>query len=198
VAHGCLFTTMLGVLCGLRRREIAALRWGAVDLDKARLAVVQSAEQSKSGVRYKEPKSGQARTVALSPAVVAELQAHRLRQAEGLLRFGVKLDANSFVVAQMDGSPYDPDSISKEWRLRVIKSGLPRVRFHDLRHAHASHMLAAGVHPKVASERLGHSRVGITLDLYSHVTEGLQADAVAMVDDALAQALQKRSRETKE
>jgi hypothetical protein len=59
-------------------------------------------------------------------------------------------------------------------------------------------MLAAGVHPKVASERLGHSRVGITLDLYSHVTEGLQADAVAMVDDAMAQALQKRKREAKE
>jgi integrase len=189
---------MLGVLCGLRRGEIAALRWGAIDLDKGQLAVVQSAEQSKSGVRYKEPKSGQARTVALSPAVIAELQTHRLRQAEGLLRFGVKLDANSFVVAQMDGSPYDPDSISKEWRLRIIKSALPRVRFHDLRHAHASHMLAAGVHPKVASERLGHSRVGITLDLYSHVTEGLQADAVAMVDDAMAQALQKRKRETKE
>jgi integrase len=74
---------MLGVLCGLRRGEIAALRWGAVDLDKGRLAVVQSAEQSKTGVRYKEPKSGQARTVALSAAVVADMQAHRARQVEG-------------------------------------------------------------------------------------------------------------------
>jgi integrase len=189
---------MLGVLCGLRRGEIAALRWGAVDLDKGRLAVVQSAEQSKTGVRYKEPKSGQARTVALSAAVVAEMQAHRARQAEGLLRLGVPLDADTFVVAQPDGSPYDPDSISKEWRLRVIKSALPRVRFHDLRHAHASHMLAAGVHPKIASERLGHSRVGITLDLYSHAVEGLQAEAVALVDDAMAKALQKRAAERKE
>jgi integrase len=188
---------MLGLLCGLRRGEIAALRWAAVDLDKGRLAVVQSAEQSKSGVRYKEPKSGQTRTVALSSSVVAELQAHRVRQAEGLLRFGIKLDADAFVVAQPDGSPYDPDSISKEWRLRIIKSALPRVRFHDLRHAHASHMLAAGVHPKIASERLGHSRVGITLDLYSHATEGLQADAVAMVDDAMTKALQKRASEGK-
>ena len=189
---------MLGLLCGLRRGEIAALRWGAVDLDKARLAVVQSAEQSKTGVRYKEPKSGQARAVALSPAVVAELQAHRVRQVEALLRLGIKLEAETFVVAQADGSPYDPDSISKEWRLRIIKCGLPRVRFHDLRHAHASHMLAAGVHPKIASERLGHSRVGITLDLYSHATEGLQADAVALVDDAMVRALQKRAGERKE
>ena len=58
--------------------------------------------------------------------------------------------------------------------MRVVKSGLPRIRFHDQRHTHASRMLASGVHPKIASERLGHSRVVITLGLYSHVTEGLQ------------------------
>jgi integrase len=167
---------LLAVLCGMRRGEIAALRWGSVDLDKGRLAVVQSAEQTKAGVRYKEPKSGQVRTVALSAAVVGEL--------------GIRLDADGFVVAQAHGNPYDPDSISKEWRLRIIKSGLPRIRFHDLRHTHASHMLASGVHPKIASERLGHSRVGITLDLYSHVTEGLP-----LVDDAMAKALQKRALE---
>ena len=183
---------LLAVLCGLRRGEIAALRWGSVDLDKGRLAVVQSAEQTRAGVRFKEPKSGQARTVALSAAVVGELRAHRTRQAEQLLALGVRLDAEAFVVAQPDGSPYDPDSISKEWRLRVIRSGLPRIRFHDLRHTHASHMLASGVHPKIASERLGHSRVGITLDLYSHVTEGLQDDAVARVDAAMTTALEKR------
>jgi integrase len=186
---------LLAVLCGMRRGEIAALRWGSVDLDKGRLAVVQSAEQTKAGVRYKEPKSGQVRTVALSAAVVSELRTHRTSQAENLLRLGIRLDADGFMVAQADGNPYDPDSISKEWRLRIIKSGLPRIRFHDLRHTHASHMLASGVHPKIASERLGHSRVGITLDLYSHVTEGLQDDAVALVDDAMTKALQKRALE---
>jgi len=186
---------LLAVLCGLRRGEIAALRWGSVDLDKGRLAVVQSAEQTRAGVRFKEPKSGQARTVALSAAVVGELRAHRTRRAEQLLALGIRLDAEAFVVAQPDGSPYDPDSISKEWRLRIIRSGLPRIRFHDLRHTHASHMLASGVHPKIASERLGHSRVGITLDLYSHVTEGLQDDAVARLDAAMTTALEKRRKE---
>jgi integrase len=184
---------LLALLCGMRRGEIAALRWCVVDLDRGQLAVVQSAEQTRAGVRYKEPKSGQARTIALSPAVVAELRAHRARQAEGLLRLGVRADGSSFVVAQPDGNPYDPDSISKEWRLRIIKTGLPRIRFHDLRHSHATHMLASNVHPKVASERLGHSRVGITLDTYSHVVAGLQENAVALVDDAMAKALQKRS-----
>ena len=69
---------------------------------------------------------------------------------------------------------------------------LPRIRFHDLRHAHATHLLASGVHPKVASERLGHSKVGITLDLYSHVLPGMQADAAARVDEAMREAIRKR------
>jgi integrase len=103
------------------------------------------------------------------------------------------LNDDSFVVAQADGSPYKPSSICKEWRLRRTKLGLRRIRFHDLRHTHGTHMLASNVHPKVASERLGHPRVGITLDLYSHVVEGLQENAVALVDDAIAKAVQKRS-----
>jgi integrase len=69
------------------------------------------------------------------------------------------------------------------------KTSLPLIRFHDLRHTHASQMLAAGVHPKVASERLGHSTIGITLDLYSHVMPGMQADAAEQVDAALQVAI---------
>jgi integrase len=179
---------LLGLMCGMRRGEIAALRWGAVDLDKGRLMVMQSAEQTRAGVRFKEPKSGQSRAIALSPVVVAELRAHRVHQMEMHLRLGMRMNVESFVVARADGVPYAPDTISNEWR-RVPLNGLPRVRFHDLRHTHASHMLASGVHPKIASERLGHSRVGITLDLYSHVVEGLQEDAVARVDAAMAKAL---------
>jgi integrase len=77
--------------------------------------------------------------------------------------------------------------------MRIIQNtALPRIRFHDLRHAHATHLLSSGVHPKIASERLGHSKVGITLDLYSHVMPGMQEDAAARVDDALRAALQGR------
>jgi len=74
----------------------------------------------------------------------------------------------------------------------ISKTDLPRIRFHDLRHAHATHLLSSGVHPKVASERLGHSRVGITLDIYSHVLPGMQEDAASRVDEALQMALRKR------
>ena len=182
---------MLAVMCGLRRGEICALRWKNVELgDNLRqLAVVESAEQTDEGVRYKEPKSGRARVVALSKTVVAELRAHRARQAEEQLRLGIRVDGDSFVIAQVDGSPIQPRSMTHEWVRIIGKTTLPRIRFHDLRHTHATQLLASGVHPKVASERLGHSTIGITLDLYSHVMPGMQADAAEQVDGALRSAI---------
>lgn len=187
--------TLLAVMCGLRRGEILALRWRNVELgDNLRqLSIVESAEQTKEGVRYKEPKSGRARTVAMSSTVLAELKGHRIRQAEEQLRVGMRPDAESFVVAQFDGSPIQPRSLTHEWVRIIGKTALPRIRFHDLRHTHASQMLAAGVHPKVASERLGHSTIGITLDLYSHVMPGMQADAAEEVDAAIQRAVKPKA-----
>jgi integrase len=75
------------------------------------------------------------------------------------------------------------------WVRIIGKTTLPRIRFHDLRHSHASQMLASGVHPTVASERLGHSSIGITPDLYSHVMPGMQADAAEQVDAAIRRAV---------
>lgn len=183
---------MLAVTCGLRRGEIAALRWRDVEIgdNRRQLSIRESAEQTKEGVRYKAPKSGKARTVALSATMAAELKAHKVKQAEEQLKIGLRPDGDSFVVAQSDGSPLQPRSLTHEWtRLLAGKTSLPRIRFHDLRHTHASQMLSAGVHPKVASERLGHSTIGITLDLYSHVMPGMQADAAEQVDAALQAAI---------
>ncbi|MDX0487514.1 tyrosine-type recombinase/integrase [Sinorhizobium medicae] len=182
---------MLAVMCGLRRGEILALRWRHVDLSANRrmLSIRESAEQTKEGVRYKEPKAGKSRTVALSSTMLAGLKAHRARQAEEQLKIGIRPDDDSFVVAQIDGRPLKPVSLTHEWTRLLAKTSLPRIRFHDLRHTHASQMLAAGVHPKVASERLGHSTIGITLDLYSHVMPGMQADAAEQVDAALQAAI---------
>lgn len=182
---------LLAVMCGLRRGEILALRWRHVDLSDNRrmLSIVESAEQTKDGVRYKEPKAGRSRTVALSSMMLAELKAHRVRQAEEQLRLGLRPGDDSFVIAQIDGRPLKPVSLTHEWTRLLAKTSLPRIRFHDLRHTHATQMLAAGVHPKVASERLGHSTIGITLDLYSHVMPGMQADAAEQVDAALQAAI---------
>jgi integrase len=182
---------LLGVMCGLRRGEIVALRWSHIDLAAGKMTVVESAEQTAAGIRYKPPKSGRGRMVALSAMVITELQQHRLTQSEELLRLGVRQSDETFLYTRQDGEPVQPRSLSQMWS--EITTTLPRIRFHDLRHAHATHMLAAGVHPKVASERLGHSRVGITLDLYSHVLPGMQEDAAARVDEAFQIAQKKRA-----
>jgi integrase len=109
-----------------------------------------------------------------------------------LLRLGIKVTDESFVCAREDGRPLQPQTLTHEWKRLVAKTGLPRIRFHDLRHTHATALLASGVHPKIASERLGHSKVGMTLDLYSHVLPGMQEDAVAKVDAAMQTARNKR------
>jgi len=112
------------------------------------------------------------RTVALSARAVNELRAHRVQQAQELLKLGMPSTDDAFVVAQVDSRPLQPRSITHQWHLLLVNNrALPRIRFHDLRHAHATHMLASGVHPKIASERLGTPRSG-TMDLYSHVNAG--------------------------
>jgi integrase len=190
-----LVPTLLAVLCGLRRGEIAALRWKSVDLAASRLAIVESAEQVGSKVRYKTPKNGKGRTLVLSANLVDELKTHRLRQAEELLKVGVRLSDDTFVVAKADGSPLQPDTLTQDWFRKLAGTSLPRIRFYDLRHAHATHLLGSGIHPKIASERLGHSKIGITLDLYSHVLPGMEADAAERVDAALQAAIKRRSKD---
>jgi integrase len=183
---------LLAALCGLRRGEISALRWGRVDLDNSNLKIEESVEQMNGSVRLKEPKSGRSRSVALPASVRDALRAHKLQQAQDLLKIGVRVANDSFVAALEDGSMMQPTFITHEWVRAIKDTALPRTRFHDLRHAHATHMLSSGVHPKVASERLGHSKVGITLDLYSHVLPGMQEDAVAKVDAAYKAATKPR------
>jgi len=183
---------LLAVTCGLRRGEVVALRWRNVDLDRRRIAVVETAEQTHEATRQKETKTGRARVVDVSASVADELRRHRAAQAEEQLRLGIRPDESAFVVAQIDGKPLQPNSLTHEWTRIIAGTGLPRIRFHDLRHSHATQMLAAGIHPKVAQERLGHSTIAVTLDIYSHVMPGMGADAAERVDAAIRGAVKPR------
>jgi integrase len=115
---------------------------------------------------------------------VTELRQWRARQAEGILRLGIRPNEDTRVVTRGDGLPMRPSAIYQSWTRFLADSGLPRIRFHDLRHSHATALLSSGIHPKVASERLGHARVGITLDVYSHVIGNMQDEAAAAIDRA--------------
>ncbi len=130
------------------------------------------------------------RGVALPSFVVDILKTHKKEQAETRLKFGPAYENNDLVLPRPDGKVWPPDSFSTAFAAFIRRSELPHVRLHDLRHTHATQLLLQGVHPKVVSERLGHSKVGITLDTYSHVLPGMQEDAAEKIDIALRVAIQ--------
>ena len=176
---------LLALSTGMRRGEIFALRWRNVDLDRGFLRVMESLEQTKSGIRFKAPKTDKTRTVTLPAFALVELRRLRRQQAEELFMLGVRQTGETLVCARADGDPLQPQSLTHQFtRLIARIKNFPRIRFHDLRHSHATHLLGAGVHPKIAQERLGHASITTTLDLYSHVTETMQSDAAQRLDAA--------------
>ncbi len=158
---------------GLRQGELLALRWPQVDLVRGTIAVTGTLTQGTETVA--EPKTQRSRRqVQLGAATLEALRRHRQASA-----------SISFVFHRADGRPLSASIVSKAWHELREQAGVPAVRFHDLRHTAATLMLGSGVHPKIASEMLGHSTVAITLDLYSHVTPTMQQQAAAAVDELL-------------
>jgi integrase len=181
---------LLAVTTGLRRGEILGLRWSDVDFASGTVTVVQSLEQTSEGLNFKSPKTHRSRrAVALPSMTVEALRAHRAEQGKERLSIGPDYDDNDLVCPRPGGSPWRPDVFSGSFVKSIRRLDIRQIRFHDLRHSHATHLLRAGVHPKVVSERLGHSRVGITLDTYSHVLPGMQEDAVQRIDAVLSKAI---------
>lgn len=172
----------LAATTGMRRGEVVGVRWHDVDMDGARVAIVQQRVRGADGLGFGPPKTAKARrSVALDPATVAALRAHRRRQAEDRLAFGPGYQDADLVFARADGSPLDPDTVSATFDRLLKLARLPRIRLHDLRHTHATLALAAGVHPKVVQERLGHANIQTTMDIYSHTIPAMQEDAASRV-----------------
>lgn len=120
---------------------------------------------------------------------ITALRKHRKEQAREKLLLGYEYKNSGLVCAQKDGTPINPGSLSKTFLAIVRRTGLPHVRFHDLRHTHATQLLRQGINPKVVSERLGHASVSVTLDIYSHVLPGMQQEAAKKIDAALSRAM---------
>ena len=171
---------------GMRRGEALALRWRDVDLDAGRLAVRRSIGMVKSkgaGEQLVEgsTKTGRSRVVDLDAGTVAALRAYRA--ARGLLALDLVRDSTP-VLSTFDGSIRHPERFSRRFTTQVAQARrtlgeeqLPAIRLHDLRHTHATLLLADGVPVKVVSERLGHARAMITLTVYQHVHPGMGRQA---------------------
>ncbi|MSQ17956.1 MAG: site-specific integrase [Dehalococcoidia bacterium] len=178
----------LAILSGMRRSELTGLQWENVDLLGGKLSVVNTLQRiTGHGLVVGPPKTARSRrSIALSPEAVNLLHAIRGRQIEQRLAAGDAWQNTGYVFTQANGTPVAPDMISKDFCAIVRTAGLPHLTFHGLRHAHATLLLTAGVHPKVVSERLGHSNIAITMDTYSHVLPGLQEAAALALDERLA------------
>jgi len=177
---------------GLRRGEVLGLRWSDIDMERRTLTVAQSLEQTKAGLRFKTPKTRRSRrTIALSPSLIEVIQAHRAQQAADRLALGMGRDQNGLVFTRIDGDPIQPDSVTKMFARIAERAKIRPITFHGLRHTDATDLLRAGVHPKIASERLGHASIAITMDTYSHAIPGLQEDAAQRIDAALRATLPK-------
>jgi integrase len=173
---------LLVATTGMRRGELAGLRWVDVDLAAGRVSPRQPRVVVNYAVEVSEPKTAKGRRVlALDAVTVAALREHQARQAAERATVGAGWQDTGLVFTRPDGAPIHPDLIS-DWFERLARAaGLPKIRLHDVRHSYASAALAAGIPAKVVGERLGHATIQITLDTYSHVLPGLDAQAAETV-----------------
>jgi integrase len=167
----------LAIHTGMRLGEILALRWEDVDLDTGSLRVRRSFSQTGTKITVKTPKNGRGRVVAVGQEVLEILRRHKGEQAARRLRLAEVWEDHGLIYPNEDGTPRKPDTFSKTFREFIVRSGLPKITFHGLRHTHATLLMGANVHPEIVSERLGHSNIGITLNTYSHVTPGMDREA---------------------
>jgi integrase len=189
-AHRSRAAWWVAVNTGLRRGELLGLRWRDLDLDRGTLTVAQVCRAVHHVVQIVPgTKTGKGRTISLDDVTIAELRAHKAAQARELLALGIAQGDESLVFARQDGKALDPDRFGDQWtRFLARRADIRKIRFHDLRHTHATILLRAGVPLIVVSRRLGHRSIAITADTYGHIDSEMQADAAqlgaALIRDA--------------
>lgn len=171
---------------GLRRSEILGLKWEDVDFKKGTLTVRRSLVRVKGGYVIHEPKTKKSRrTIPLPGAVIKALKAWKKKQAAEKVAFHGTYNSYDLVFCNEIGEATNPESISRAFKRDLGRAKLPEIRFHDLRHGHATMLLELGEDITVISNRLGHSTINLTADTYSHVRERLQREASSKLDRIL-------------
>ncbi len=169
-----------------RKGELRALRWSEVDLEGRVIRIIATIQETREGPVFGPPKTRKSRRPILFTKRVQEiLRRHRVAQIAERFRVGEAWHDLDLVFPNKIGEPLADSSVSQNFHTRADRAGLPRIRFHDLRHTGATLLLGCGVNPKIVSEMLGHSSVAITLDLYSHVTPTMQREAVTALEGVL-------------
>ena len=188
----------VAALTGMRRQEILALEWADIDLDGARLTISKAVEESKRGVRVKETKrAAGARMIHLPRRAVATLRAHRKQQLELRMQLGAEWFCGDLVFPSYgSGGVRRPRNVTKAVARARQRAGIAGGTLHGFRHGHATELLRAGVAPKVAQTRLGHSTVTVTMNIYSHVMPSTDRDAADKIESVFAVDPSERSQAT--
>lgn len=183
---------VLALATGMRQGELLGLRWDDIDLEDRRIQVQANLQRTKEGLVLISPKTSRSRRrVALGEVVIAALRRHQARQGAERLAAGSAWDDRNLVFCNTLGRPVEATNLLRRALKPLLnRAGLPPIRFHDLRHTAATLLLSKGVHPKVVSDMLGHSQIGITLNTYSHVLPDMQRDATAAMDSILGKRVE--------
>jgi integrase len=167
---------------GTRRGEALGLRWNDTDLDTKKVKIIQTVMAIGWEIHYGQPKTAAGRpAIVLDPGTVEVLRTHRKKMLEKRILVGPSFVDRDLVFCQPDGSPHHPERVYEAFKRAIKKHGLPDLPIHGLRHTWATLALEAGIHPKVVSERLGHSNIAITLDMYSHSIPSMHEAAPSAV-----------------
>lgn len=183
---------IVALTTGLRRGELLALRWSDIDLEKGTLYVRHTMSRIPGyGYVEGEPKTKSSKRMIMLPAVAIEaLKKHREYQEQERVKAGEKWQEQGIVFSNRYGDFINPEAVLDALHRLLKEAGLPRMRFHDLRHSAATISLVAGVHLKVVQERLGHSRISTTMDIYSHVLPSMQQEAVDKIEGVFRRSVQ--------
>jgi integrase len=177
---------LLAATTGMRRGELLGLRWSSVDVDAGSLTVTTTLQRVRGETVFVSPKTERSRRKISLPAITVDaLKRHRKEQAERRLFLGAAWCDLGLVVDRGDGEHMDPDTLSAGFRRAAKAAGLEGARLHNLRHAYATTLLAAGVNVKVVSEALGHARTAFTMDVYAHVLPTMGEQAASAIQAAL-------------
>jgi integrase len=182
---------ILALTTGMREGELLGLHWADIDFEQGTIQLQRTLTRIWSfGFVEEEPKTESGRRqVVLTPLALAALRKHRARQLARRLKAGADWPDHDLVFCTRDGNQISVWTLyARSYLPLLTKAGLPRIRFHDLRHSAATFLLSLGVHPKVVQELLGHAGINITLDIYSHVLPSMQRDAVDRLGALLGDA----------
>lgn len=175
----------LALTTGMRQGEILGLRWKDFDIEKGQLSIRQTLSHDGKTIMSGAKTKTSLRTIHLSNSTIQELNSHKISVTKEKLSLGPVYQDFDLVACTQHGTPLNPSNIRRTFSRLIQLGEMPKIRFHDLRHSHATLLLSKGINVKIISERLGHSNIKVTLDTYSHVLPSMQEEVARKLDEII-------------